>query len=361
MIVPACCRRFLDATLRLVARGTAGALVALLAGCGGGGGEGEPIIRDAAFLAVYRFELRHDADSRPPLLLATQWGGTPCEFSLRFDEAAGLTGLYKSADGVASIQRGSLLVADGCDETPIGTVRAEVTSDLIVAATGEFTGGAWNVRSGGDSVAVTVVSGVDDGIELRLNGGPAEFFGWPEFAGLFAADSTAPGWQQAASASFQFLRVTSSQVEMAFAALVDAKAASFTSAPLVRSCSRFPVSPPAGIPAQGERVMRWLGSADLGFDLHFTDCWDDAAGDGQDYLYRGSVALSGWRASNDGNNRLVFVGFGGDSFGSRVPGGVRYQSLTLDRTVAGGSGEPVLDPDSAFTLRGGFAVRFVEP
>lgn len=350
----------LDPISRPAARRAAGLLVALLAGCGGGG-DGEPIIRESTFLAAYRYELRHDADSRSPLLLATQWGDTPCEFSLRLEEAAGLRGLYSTAGGVANIDRGSVLVADTCAATAMGTLRADVTSDLVTASTGAFTSGAWNVHSGADSVAVVVVSAAGGGVELRLNGGPSEFFGWPEFAGLFAADSAAPGWQQAASASLQFLRVTLSQVEMTFTALVDAKEAAFTSTPLVRRCSRFPGLPPAGVAVQGERAMSWRGSADLGFDLQFTDCWDDAPGDDQDYLYRGSVSLGGWRASSDGSNRLVFVGFGGDSFGSRVPGGVQYQSLTLDRATANGSGGHVLDPDTAFTLRGGFAVGFVEP
>lgn len=137
-------------------------------------------------------------------------------------------------------------MADACDATRIGTIRADITSDLIAASTGEFTDGTWAVRSGADAVVVTAVSGADVGVDLSLNGGSPEFFGWPEFAGLFAADSTVPAWQQAASASFQLLRLTLSQVEMTFAALVDAKEASFTSVSLVKSCSRFPTSPPTG-------------------------------------------------------------------------------------------------------------------
>jgi hypothetical protein len=320
------------------------------------------MIRDSTFLATYRYELRHDTDSRPPLRLATQWGEASRVFSLAFDEAAGVTGAYATTGGVASVTRGSSFVADTSDATPqIGVLRSVVTADITTASTDEFAGGAWTVRFGTETVAVTVASGGTAGVNVSLDGGPAEFIAWQDFRQLFAPGSMAPAWQQAASASFQFLSLTLSQVETTFVALVDAARASFTSAAYARDCSAFPVSPPAGVLLQGERVMTWLGSADQGFDLRFADCWQDLAGDGRDYLYRGSAALSGWRAANDGRNRLVFVGFGGDAFGSRVPGGVGYRNLALDRTEAAPTGGHVLDPERSYTLSGGFALGFTEP
>ncbi len=207
-------------------------------------------------------------------------------------------------------------------------------------------------------MTVTIVAGTEPGVELRLDEAAPEFLAWPEFARLFAADSTAPGWQRAASASFEFMRLALSQVEMSYVALVDAADAAFTSVGLVQSCDAFAAAPPAGVLAQGERVMTWLGSADLGFDLRFTDCWHDAPGVDRDYLLRGAVTLSGWRATNDLSLRLVFIGFGGDQSGIRVPGGVGYQQLGLARVAQGAVGGLVIDSAHYYTLGGSFAASF---
>ena len=343
------------------ARRTVTIVVALLAGCGGGG-DGEPIVRDSTLLAAYRFEVRHDADAVAPLRVETQWGPTSRVFSMSFDEGAGLMGRYESSNGVASMEQGAIFAADTGGATPaIDAFRAVVTADIIMAPTGGFASGAWDVRFGTDTVTVTVVSNPAAGVALSLNGAPTQFFAWPEFQRLFSPGSAAPPWQQAASASLYFLQLTLSQVRMSFVALRDATDAAFRNTALSRNCSRFPVAPPTGVLNQGERVMTWLGSANQGFDLRFTDCWDDAAGDSQDYLYRGAVALSGWRAANDAANRLVFLGFGGDEFGARVPGGVTYRGLALDRTMAAGAGGHLLDVDHAHALSGSVAIGFQEP
>jgi hypothetical protein len=78
--------------------------------------------------------------------------------------------------------------------------------------------------------------------------------------------------------------------------------------PDVQACSTFLVGPPDGVLIQGERVLTWLGSADLGFNWCFTDCWVDLA-----------------------------------------------------RTVPGLSPGSSIDPAAQYTVRGGFAVSFVEP
>lgn len=333
------------------------AAAALTQSCGGSGGGEDPIIRESTFLPVYRYELRQDADSEVQLLLSTLWDGSRREFSIRYSGAAGVTGLYDRAAGVTSIAPGSELTVDTNLATPLlGTFRTSVTAEIATTPAGEYSAGNWTVAIGADSVDVSV----DADVSLSLNGGPAMAFEWVDFEGLFGPGSAAPDWQQAASASYRFLRLAALQTGINFTALLDAADVSFTNSPGIRNCSAFPGAPPEAMLAQGERALTWLGSANLGFELQLTDCWIDVAGDGWDYVFRGSVGLAGWRASNDRSNRLIFLGFGGDEFGSRVPGGVRYADLGLVRTAPSGGGH-VLDPAASYTLSGGYAIAFTAP
>jgi len=326
------------------------------------GGSEDPIIRSTTFLPAYRYEMRQDADSVAPLEMAVVWNGTPYRIAIRFSGSGGLMGFYQRQSGVSTIAPASELTAETSLATPlIGAFRASVLAEIALTPAGDFSAGTWTVFAGNDTVRVVVVTGADAGVGLALNGGTSAFFTWPDFAGLFAPGSSAPAWQQAASASFRFLQIAALQARLAFTALVDATRVSFTNAPDVQRCDLFPGAPPPGVLAQGERVLTWLGSASLGFDLQFTDCWDDSTGDNLDYLYHGAVALSGWRASNDLDNRLVFIGFGGDEFGERVPGGIAYRDTRLARTLAATSGDREFDPAADYVLSGGFAIRFVQP
>jgi hypothetical protein len=336
------------------------AAACLLSGCGGGGG-GDPIIRESTFLPQYHFRLLHDADAPGPLEVTTPWGPDTRIFLVQLTTAGGVEGDYDSNSGVSSIASRSAMQVDTTDAIPdVGNISIEVTADIFPAGSGEFASGAWTVRYGTDMVTVSVVSNPSPGVELGLNGGPAEFIAWPAFTQLFAPGSATPEWQQAASASFQFLQLLLPQARLAFQALRDSTDAAFTTTPLVRDCGLFPVAPPDGVLLQGERVMAWLGSANQGFDLVLTDCWDDTAAGGPDYLYRGGVDLRGWSASNDFDNRLTFIGFGIDFF-ERQSGGVTYRDLRLDRTVVDGSGAHRLDDSLSMTLAGNVAGGFAPP
>jgi len=333
------------------------AAMGLLPACGG---SEDPIIRSTTFLPAYRYEIRQDADSAAPLEFAAVWNGAPYRFSVRFSGVGGLTGRYERHNGVTTIAAGSELTVETSLATPLlEAFRAAVFDVIAVSPAGEFSAGAWTVFIGNDSVRVLVETGA--GVDLALNGGAAVSFTWPDFAELFAPGSTAPAWQQAASASFRFLRIAALQTGVAFTALVDATRVAFGDAADAQRCDLFPAEPPAGVLGQGERVLTWLGSANLGFDLQFADCWTDSPGVDQDYLYQGNVGLTGWRASNDADNRLVFIGFGGDEFGERVPGGVAYRDTRFARTLAAVSGDREFDPAADYVLRGGFAIRFIQP
>lgn len=337
------------------------ATVICIPACGGGGG-GQPIIRDSTFLSMYRYEIRQDADSADLLELAVLWDGTPYLFSLRFSGSSGLTGLYNRDSGVTSIAPGSELTVETSLATPlIGAFQIVVIAEIATTSTGEFSTGTWMITMGNNTVQVEVASVTNAGVSLSLNDSTAVFFDWPGFADLFGPGSVAPDWQQAAAASFRFLQIAAVQARTIFTTLVDAASVSFTNAPDVRNCSMFPDTPPPGVLNEGERVLTWLGSADLGFDLLFSDCWVDLTGEDQDYLYDGEMTLTGWRSSSDFSNRLGFIGFGGDEFGARVPGGVSYRELGFAHTVSNSSGGIDIDATANYILRGGFAIGFVDP
>lgn len=330
-----------------------------MAGCGAGGSD--PGIRSSTFLATYDYAIRHDADAPGPWRFATAWGDEPCVFTVRLGALPGLAGRFQTASGVASVASGAVLAVDGCPGvTPFARVEATVASELLRTQAGVFSAGAWEVRSDSELVRVTVSSGAA-GVSLQRGNDPAVTLGWAEFDALFASDSVAPAWQVGAAASFHFMQLSLLQVEMAFSALVDVSDVAFTNTPRALPCSAFS-APPSGVLARGERVLTWLGSADLGFDLLFTDCWDDEPEDRQDYLYRGGLTLSGWRARADylGSGPLRFVGFGGDD-GVRVPGGVTYRDARLSRVVPQAAGPALIDPERSYTVSGAFAAGFAQP
>jgi hypothetical protein len=329
------------------------------AGCGGGGSD--PGIRDSTFLPAYDYFVRHDADAPGPWRFATVWGDTPCVYSVRFGAAPGLAGRFQTASGVASVASGVVLAVEGCPGvTPFARLDVTVGSELVRTQTGDFSAGAWEVLSDSELVRVTVSPGAA-GVSLQRGNDAAVALGWAEFDALFASDSMAPAWQVGAAASYHFMQLSLLQVEMAFSALVDVSDVAFTNTPKALPCNAFS-APPPGVLARGERVLTWLGSADLGFDLLFTDCWDDEPGDRQDYLYRGGLTLSGWRARADylGSGPLRFTGFGGDD-SVRVPGGVTYRDARLSRVVLQATGPAMIDPERSYTVRGGFAVGFAQP
>lgn len=321
-----------------------------VSGCGGGGGE--PLIRETTWLNAYRYELSQSAASPDRLALAVQWDGARYVFDLRFPRTSGLTGRYDRGSGVISIASGSELTADASPEVSFGgALQTAVTADITWMPGGEFESGTWTVAFADDIVRVDVASGAAPGVNLGLNGGATVFLGWQEFAGVFAPGSSAPAWQQAASAAFGFLRFAMGQVDLAFTTLEDAARVSFTNTPDVSACDRLSGAPPPGVLNQGERVLTWLGSADLGFHLRFTDCWANLAGEAQDYLYDGEIELARWRAVSDLSNRLVSLSFGS----------VTYLDLGLAGTVPNASGGIDLDSAQNYTLSGGFAVGFHEP
>jgi len=330
-----------------------------LTGCGGS--SGDPIIRDMRMYDIYQFQIRNDADSPVSLTLTTSDPWTASSISLSFPMPSGLMGVYNRRTELGGVYTGSrMLVTATPGSYLLGGFSVETTTEIASIANGDFLSGAWRVLFGSDVIEVLVLP-EQLGVRLQLNADEPLDLGWQAFSALYQQGSTAPSWQQAASASFQFLGLMFAQVGLTLDVQEGAIDASFDDTPLVRNCDPFPASPPAGVLLQGERVLTWLdfGVGRLGtYDLSLTDCWFDRAGDRDDYLYRGHIAFSGWQASGEtGSEWLSYLGFGDDLY-EGTPGGVGYLDMQLDLANSDDTGGFVLRSDRAVSLSGGFAAGF---
>ena len=333
-----------------------------LTGCGGS--SGDPIIRDMRMYDIYQFQIRNDADSPVPLTLTTSDPWTASSISLSFGMPSGLMGVYNRRTGLGGVHAGSrMLVTATPGSYLLAGFSVETITDISSTSNGDFLSGAWLVLFGSDVIDV-LVRPEQLGVRLQLNADEPLDLGWQAFSALYQQGSTAPNWQQAASASFQFLGLMLAQVGLTLDVQEGAIDASFGDTPLVRHCDSFPASPPAGVLLQGERVLTWLGFGVGGrgtYDLSMTDCWLDRAGDRDDYLYRGNIAFSGWQASGErGSEWLSYLGFGDDLY-EGTPGGVRYLDMQLDLANLDDTGGYVLRSDRSVSLSGGFAAGFSSP
>ena len=330
-----------------------------LTGCGGS--SEDPIIRDMRMYDIYNFQIRNDADFPAPLTLASIDPWMASLISLSFPLPSGLMGVYNRRTELGGVDPGSrMLVTATAGSYLLGGFSVETTAEIVSVSNGDFLSGAWLVLIGSDVIGVLVLPQLA-GVSLQLNADEPLNLGWQTFSTLYQQGSTAPSWQQAASASFQFLGLMLAQVGLVLDVQEGALDASFVDTPLVRNCDSFPASPPAGVLLQGERVLTWLGFGvgDRGtYDLSLTDCWLDRAGNRDDYLYRGHIAFSGWQASGEtGSEWLSYLGFGDDLY-ERAPGGVRYLDMQLDLANSDDTGGFVLQSDRSVTLGGGFAAGF---
>jgi hypothetical protein len=343
-------------------RHSAGPLVILffaLTGCGGS--SGDPVIREMRLYDIYQFQVRSDVDAPASLTLSSNELWMASSISLGFPMPGGLTGVYNRRTGLGGFYVGSRMLMTASTDGPLPSESVvETTGEITSVANGEFQTGAWRVLIGSDVIDVLVLP-EQQGVRLQLNAGETLDLDWQAFSALYQQGSTAPVWQQAASASFQFFGLMLAQAGLILDVQDGAIDTSFGDTPLVRNCDSFPVSPPVGVLLQGEWVLTWLGFGigDRGtYDLAMTDCWLDNAGDRDDYLYRGHIAFSGWQASGEtGSDWLTYLGFGDDLY-ERTPGGVRYLDMQLDLAIADDTGGFVLQSDRSVSISGGFAVGF---
>ncbi len=343
---------------------TALGLGAIIGSGGGGGGGGFDGGDDTAptTLDVYDFALFNSAGTPNPLTLGITVEGETYAIRVDFGQDS-LNGSYTVASGDYTVSGGSTFRVDTDLAAPLlGFFDVTIIEDIGFGADGDFPdAGVWEVSYGIDTIRATVVDLPSPGVELRLNNGEPEFYDWATFEEIGDLNDTFPEWQQVAAGALLVLGIALEQADLVVGVLelIDDELAA---APLVRSCDAFTGSPPAGVLAQGESVLTWLGSGEVSpgddFNWSFEDCWLDDATDDIDVLLRGSLRLSNWTEVVDDQNRLVRIGF--EPFEGQ--GGVEFDALSIEETVEAPPGTfSIPGGAGSVQLFGGFAIVFFEP
>ena len=252
--------------------------------------------------------------------------------------------------------RFDLLVSSGGQLPLDGTVAVIFTEDIAGNIGAPPTSGAFDVVIPNETVSVTMVAG---GVQVSLNGAAAVAYSWEEFGSLLDDDAQDTWVRRAslATGAFEFI------YEFAFnvADILDELELAALSNPTVQSCDMFTGTPPAGILAQGEITITWIGSGELSdgddFEWLFNQCWVDEPSDTIDELFDGTVVLENYTETIDFNTNTLFeIGFGGLS---NQPGGVIFD-LTLSETVQN-DGVFTISPDDILAITGGFAIIIQSP
>jgi hypothetical protein len=249
-----------------------------------------------------------------------------------------------------------LIVSSG-DILPLdGTTAVIVTEDVVVSLGSPPSSGAFDVVVPGETVTVTVTP---PGVQVSLNGGQAVSYSWDEFGGLME-DDTYEVWVRRASLAsdaFEFLY----EFSIDAGDILDDLELLATNNPLVELCDMFTGTPPAGVLAQGQMTLTWIGAGELApgddFDWLFNQCWFDEPGEPFDELFDGTIRLENYTETVDSNTNTLFeIGFGGLS---GEPGGIIFD-LTLSGTVEN-NGVFTISPDNVITITGGFAMIIQAP
>jgi hypothetical protein len=247
------------------------------------------------------------------------------------------------------VSSGGLLPLDG-------TTTVTVTEDIEVSLGSPPSSGAFDVVVPGETVRVAVTP---LGVQISLNGGQAIDYTWDEFGGLME-DDTYEAWVRRASLAsdaFEFLY----EFSIDTGDILDELELLATNNPLVELCDMFTGTPPAGVLAQGDMTLTWIGAGELtpgdDFDWQFNQCWFDEPGEPFDELFNGSIRLENYNEVVDFNTNTLFqIGFGGLS---GEPGGIIFD-LTLSGTVEN-SGVFTISPDNVIAITGGFAMIIQRP
>lgn len=249
------------------------------------------------------------------------------------------------------------MIVSTVDESPLdGTITVRLTEDLAGDVWSPPTSGAFDVVAVGQTVSVTVTA---TGVWMSLDGGEAVEYTWDDFTAL-VDDDTQETWQRRASLAanaFEFMY----ELFFTIADELDQLEAVTLSSPLIASCDMFTGTPPAGVLAQGEVTLTWLGSGELSdgddFDWQFNQCWIDIPGETIDEFIDGSILLENYTETVDYNTNTLFeIGFGGLS---NQPGGVVFD-LAMAETVEQ-DGIFTIPPENVISVTGGFAMIIQSP
>lgn len=273
-------------------------------------------------------------------------------FANRLDLAVDVNNNVTLLSYIARTSSGfDLLVSSGGVSPLDGSVSVILTEDISGTVGDAPISGAFNVIIPGETVTVNIIA---TGVQISLNGGVAVEYTWDEFEALFE-DDVQETWQRRASlasAAFEFMyelffTVTDALDELELVTL---------SNPTTAMCDMFTGSPPAGVLAQGNTTITWLGSGELAdgddFDWRFNQCWFDDATDIIDELVDGVITLENYTESVDSSTNTLFeIGFGGLS---GQPGGVSFD-LTISDTVED-QGIFTIPLEDVIEVSGGFAM-----
>jgi hypothetical protein len=316
----------------------------------------------------------------PPVLnflLSSLQGGTPLTLSegsgvtvsVNFtDIVFGTVNLTVDADNAVTFSSYATRNTDGLEITVGGTddPALDGTFSFVVMPTDPINtnigenpnSGTFEVVTVTETVTVTILNA---GVEISLNGGMALAYTWDEFTDLLI-DDMLPAWQRRASLAGGAYELIN-ELALTVADTLDELEAVALTNPIIEDCDMFSGAPPAGVLAQGETTITWLGSgAEImpgdNFDWVFTDCWDDESLDNSDDLIHGAINLDNYAETVDTvTNTLFEIGFGGLTTNS--PGGVIFDNLKVSETVEN-MGVFTIDTNDDLTINGGFTLILQE-
>ena len=340
--------------------------LALIVGSGGGGGDdgggnlpgGGGAVGDdpVTILTTYNMIL---TDLPSENLLTGNIGGA-YSVALDFDSLFFTTiNLDVAADNsvtflsyTARATSGFELIVSSDGTTPLdATISVTVSEDIDANVDEAPTSGALSVLTPEGLVGVDINGG---DVVLTLEDAASVSYTWSQFEDLLN-DDTAPAWQRQASLSANALGLVY-ELFILVAERLDELEAVTVNNPTAAACDMFTGTPPAGVMAQGETVITWLGSGELSdgddFQWDFTQCWIDDPLNDLDSLFDGSIQLQDYTETIDSDSNTLFeIGFGSLGDG---PGGVIFD-LEVSETEEVNSAFTIA-PEDVTTITGGFVL-----
>ena len=345
--------------------------VVLIVASGGGGGEEDalgdfgdepPIIRTP--LNFLLASLPDDQGEPVPLVVTA---GSDLTVTVNFTQIVyGTVDLTVNADNTVIFDSFSTRDTKGLEITVSGSSEGVLdgTFEFIVVGNRPIetnigdnpNSGHFEVVTPTEKVTVKILSTTEVQIILNIPGAPTHTYTWDEFMDLLS-DDTLDTWQRRAS-----LAANAYELIYELALTVADTLDELETVPVNEDCDIFTGTQPAGVSAQGETTMTWLGpgsgSGEVtpgdSFEWRFTDCWNDEPLDDTDDLIDGVISLENYSEAVTNINHLLEIGFGSVSNG---PGGVIFDNLTISETQDD-MGVFTIDPDDDITVNGGFALIF---
>lgn len=267
--------------------------------CGGGGGEDDEECTSTFISGTYNYVFGYNTS----LTIDGGFGTITIGFF-------SFTGTYNTNTGDLTIDDTSSISANA--PSPFGSFTANVTQTLQIPADSDPISGELEVRSGQDTITVTIVTTPSPGVNVSVNGGEEQFYTW----GDFDPDSLT-GADAVAAFAAGGIRLLFMQFELVAEAslIIDQNQNVFPGSPTITiPCDSFTSS--SDITANpGSIDFSWTddGSGEIdffdSFALGIDQCWADDTSSVEDELLDGTVNLSEILFGFDDSCRLVTFGF----------------------------------------------------